>query len=427
MKNKLTLTSMILFGINNILGAGIFLLPGKMTALVGGWSLASYFFITALVLVIATCYSACASHFEKNGGAYLYAKTAFGEFAGFQVGVMRWTVGVIAWASLASAFGTAIDSFFAGGIDPGLKTGIILGIIGVMGLLNLLDLKMMAFLSNGITIAKLIPFFIFIAVGMFFIQGDHLTHMEIPEWNGETFGAASLMVFYVFSGFDVFVVAAGEMENPKRNIPIAMPLAIIITALLYLSVQLVAIGALGPALATSGMPMSDVALLAFGPSGKFLITMSMIICILGVNFSASLLTPKYGVVLAEDGMIHEAVGRKNRLGAPYVSILISMAAAAMISLTGGFVYLAALSAVSRFLQHIVTCLASIVINKDCLTLRKIAMPFLSLCGLFWLMSQAEVNQILSCGAALLISSPFYFFRKARLESDKGVDSLAQVD
>src|SRR5689334_16373027 len=109
---KLTLTSMVLLGVNNIIGSGIFLLPGEMSALIGGWSLASYLFIMGIVLSLAYCYSGCASRFEQNGGAYLYAKSAFGDFVGFQVGAMRWTVGVIAWASLASAFGTAISSFF---------------------------------------------------------------------------------------------------------------------------------------------------------------------------------------------------------------------------------------------------------------------------------------------------------------------------
>jgi amino acid transporter len=175
---------------------------------------------------------------------------------------------------------------------------------------------------------------------------------------------------------------------------------------------------LGPLLASSAMPMSDVAELAFGSSGKLLITLSMIVCILGVNFSASLLTPKYGVALAEDGNVAEAIGKKNRFGAPYVAILISMVAAAGISLSGSFIYLAALSAVSRFAQHIVICLASIVINKDRLSVIKIMMPLLGLSGVFWLMGQAEVNQLLSCMAALLLGTPLYFLQKSRLSSKK---------
>jgi amino acid transporter len=427
MKNKLTLTSMTLLGINNIVGSGIFLLPGEITALIGGWSLASYLFIMAVVLALAYCYSGCASRFEQNGGAYLYAKTAFGDFVGFQVGVMRWTVGAIAWASLASAFGSAASAFFPGGIEPATQNILILSVIALMGLLNFFDLKMMSIFSNTITLAKLIPLLLFIVVGVFYIQQDHLTELDIPEWNSGAFGVASLMVFYVFGGFDAFVVAAGEMENPKRNIPIAMTLAIVITALFYLSIQLIGIGTLGPDLASSAMPMSDFAFLAFGPSGKLFVTLSMILCILGVNFSSSLLTPKYGVALAEDGMMPEAIGRKNRFGAPYVAILISMAAAASISLMGSFVYLAALSAVSRFAQHIVICLASIVINKDRLSLQRIVMPILGLSGVFWLMGQAEMNQLSCCIAAFGLSVPLYFLQKYRLtpEKDGKSDPLPQ--
>lgn len=405
---KLTLTGMTLLGINNIVGSGIFLLPGEMTALIGGWSLASYLFIMVTVLALAYCYSGCASRFEQNGGAFLYAKSAFGDFVGFQIGVMRWTVGIIAWASLASAFGSAVSSFF-----PEIQLTATLGVIVFMGLINLLDLRMMSFFSSSITIAKLIPLLFFIIFGVFYIQQDNLIHMEIPEWNNASFGAASLMVFYVFGGFDAFVVAAGEMENPKRNIPIAMGLAIIITAVLYLFIQVIAIGALGPQLSLSSMPMSDVAELALGPAGRLFITLSMVLCILGVNFSASLLTPKYGVALAEEGMMIEAVGNKNRFGAPYVAVLISMVAAASISLVGSFVYLAALSAVSRFAQHIVICLASIIINKDRMSLVRILIPFLGLSGVFWLMGQAEMNQLIACVVAFFISAPLYFLQKRK--------------
>lgn len=400
---------MVLLGINNIIGSGIFLLPGEMTALVGGMSLASYLFIMMIVLSLAYCYSGCASRFEKNGGAYLYAKSAFGNFVGFQVGAMRWTVGVIAWASLASALGSAANALLP--ISPEVQQGIILSVIICMGVFNLFGLKMMAVLSNTITIAKLIPLIFFIAVGVFFIQGENLVHIDIPEWNSASFGAASLMVFYVFSGFDAFVVAAGDMENPKRNIPIAMTFAIIVTAVIYLSIQVIAMGALGPTLSSSSMPMSDVAFLALGSSGKLLITLSMILCILGVNFSSSMLTPKFGVALAEDGMAAEIIAKKNRFGAPYIAILISMAAAASISLVGSFVYLVALSAVSRFTQHIVICLASIVINKDRLSVIRIFVPLVGLAGVFWLMSQAEMNQLLACVAAFTLSTPFYFLQK----------------
>lgn len=419
MRTKLTLTSMTLLGINNIIGSGIFLLPGEMTDLIGGWSLASYFFIMVVVLSLSYCYSGCASRFEKNGGAYLYAKSAFGDFVGFQVGAMRWTVGIIAWASLASAFGAAAGALLP--ISPEVQNGLIVTIIAVMGLVNLFDLKMMSVISNSITIAKLIPLLFFIAVGVFFIQKDNLVQIDFPEWSTGAFGTASLMVFYVFGGFDAFVVAAGEMENPKRNIPIAMTLAILITAFLYVSIQVIGMGALGPSLSLSAMPMSDVAFLAFGSSGKLFITLSMILCILGVNFSVSLLTPKYGVALAEDGMLKEFIGRKNRFGAPYVAILLSMTAAALISLTGSFVFLAALSAVSRFSQHIVICLASIVINKDRLSFLKIIVPLMGLTGIFWLMGQAEMNQLLSCIGAFFLSIPFYFLQKINREKDERTD------
>jgi amino acid transporter len=72
--------TILLLGINAIIGSGIFLLPGQVMNLAGHGSLFVYLFVTLLVLSIAWCFAQCASLFDRNGGAYVYAKEAFGAF-----------------------------------------------------------------------------------------------------------------------------------------------------------------------------------------------------------------------------------------------------------------------------------------------------------------------------------------------------------
>ena len=85
-KKKMGLISIILFGINGIIGSGIFLLPGKVYTQVGTKSILIYVLATLLVLSILLCFAEAGGMFNRNGGAYLYAKEAFGEFVGFEVG-----------------------------------------------------------------------------------------------------------------------------------------------------------------------------------------------------------------------------------------------------------------------------------------------------------------------------------------------------
>ncbi len=84
-KHKIGFGSMILLGINGIIGSGIFLLPGKVAGLVSEKSLFVYGFVALLVLTIAWCFAQCAALFNRNGGAYLYVREAFGDFMGFPV------------------------------------------------------------------------------------------------------------------------------------------------------------------------------------------------------------------------------------------------------------------------------------------------------------------------------------------------------
>lgn len=72
----------------------------------------AYLFVFVLVMSIALCFAECASMFSESGGPYLYAKKAFGEFVGYEVGVMKWVVSIIAWATMAVAFSTALSALF---------------------------------------------------------------------------------------------------------------------------------------------------------------------------------------------------------------------------------------------------------------------------------------------------------------------------
>ena len=88
-KSKFGFWSIVLLGINAVIGSGIFLLPGKAMALIGPGSVFVYLFMTLVVLTIALCFAECAGKFSRNGAAYVYAREAFGEFVGFEVGIMR--------------------------------------------------------------------------------------------------------------------------------------------------------------------------------------------------------------------------------------------------------------------------------------------------------------------------------------------------
>ena len=104
--------SIVLLGINAIIGSGIFLLPNKAYELTGTYSLLVILFDMLLAASMALCFAELSGLFRKNGGPYVYAKAAFGNFVGFEVGFMKAAVSIIAWATMAVGFATALGAAF---------------------------------------------------------------------------------------------------------------------------------------------------------------------------------------------------------------------------------------------------------------------------------------------------------------------------
>ena len=232
-KNKMGLFSIILLGFNGIIGSGIFLLPNKVMAQVGPAAVLVTLFDALLVISIAVCFAEVGGMFKKNGGPYVYAKEAFGEFVGFEVGFMKWAIAIIAWATMTVGFAEALMGLLPKGTfaNENIAKAIIVTIIVVLlTLVNLSGIKTSKILNNIVTTGKLLPLIIFIAVGLFFINGSNFTPFFVPGKNasgqamstGAAIGAAALTIFYAFTGFESIAVAAEDMDNPEKDVPKAI-------------------------------------------------------------------------------------------------------------------------------------------------------------------------------------------------------------
>jgi amino acid transporter len=418
-RNLLGFWSIVLLGINGVVGSGIFLLPGKAMALVGPGSLFVYLFTALVVLAIALCFAECAGRFSRNGAAYVYAREAFGEFAGFEVGLLSWAIRIIAWAAMAMGFVTALAAVWPQALQEPFRTLLVLGILLGLGLLNLLGVRPVEVVNNLVTLGKLLPLLVFVLVGAWFIEGGRFDPLFPNGFELEAFGAASLVIFYAFTGFEALAVAAEDMENPRRNLPRALLLVMVLCAVIYCAVQAIAIGTLGPALARSTAPVADAAAAFLGPGGRWLVTLGALVSIGGINVAASFGAPRTGVALAEDGLVPRQLARLNRFGAPQLSILVTVALAIPVALSGSFVQLAAISMVSRFVQYLPTCLAVIVLRRrraDLPASFRIPLgpllPVAASATCLWLLGKATAVQLTWGLAALAAGLPLYLLMKS---------------
>lgn len=415
---KWNLKTVVLYGINCVIGSGIFLLPGSAYKILGPGSLFAYLFVFVLVMSINLCFAECGSMFEKSGGPYLYARKAFGEFLGYEVGVMKWIVGIIAWATMAVGFTTALTALCPGLSDPFAQKMVAMGIIFVLSLINLLGVNIMAYLNNISTIGKLIPMAIFVVGGLFFIRRGNFSPIFPQALTANSISTAVITVFYAFTGFENVGVAAGDMDNPTKNVPKALILSMSIVSLIYFLVQFNCIGILGADLGGSGTPVAQAMEVFLGGKGGLLVTLGTLVSIGGLNIAGSFNTPRCAQALAEGGLLPAAMGKCNKYNVPYISVIITGILSLLLTLTGSFAQLAAISVISRFSQYIPTCLAVIVLRKKHPEMKAgyrvpfgWVIPSIAVIASVWLLINSDVSKLIAGLGAMLVVAPLYFVMK----------------
>lgn len=416
---KWDLKTVILYGINAVVGSGIFLLPGNAYKVMGPGSLFAYLFVLLMVMSIALCFAECASMFEKSGGPYLYAQKAFGSFVGYEIGAMKWIVSIIAWATMAVAFATALTAMVPAVSSPNAQKAVAISLIVVLTVINMFGVNIMAYLNNLSTIGKLIPMAIFVIGGLFFLKAENFTPM-FP--NGAGFGtlsAAVITIFYAFTGFENVGVAAGDMENPKKNVAKALIISMSLVSVVYFLIQLNCIGTLGPALADTSTPVADAMAVFLGNGGRVLITVGTLISIGGLNIGSSFNTPRCAQSLADGGLLPGVLSKTNKYHVPYAAVLISGVIAVLLTLTGGFTELAAISVISRFSQYIPVCLAVFALRKqqdmkaEYRAPLGLLFPIIGTVTSIWLLANSDLQKLILGLGAMVIIAPIYFIMKRR--------------
>lgn len=421
--HKMGFWTILLFGINGIIGSGIFLLPNEGMKLFGPASLLVLGFDALLILTIGLCFAEDASLFKETGGPYVYAKAAFGNFVGYEVGFVTWAIRIIAEGTLYVGFATALAGVFPQ-LNNIMAKDIIVTILALSLMsMNLVGVQVASIVNNVITVSKLVPLIIFIAVGIWFIKGPNFTpFVPAAVANTSSFSLAAITMFYVFTGVEGAVVAAGEMKNPQKDLPHVLIIIILAVATFYILIQAVCIGVLGSSLANSVTPVQDAFAKIAGGFGKYLIAAGTLLSIGGICVSSSFITPRSGVAMANHGMMPKMLAEKNRFGVPYHAIIISALLGLAIALSGTFNTLAQISAVSRFAQYIPSCIAVLVFRKTMKNRKsdfKIPfgwlIPVVAVTVSVLLLSQTNLVNLAWGFGALLVAVPFYFLSRKNFD------------
>src|ERR1700694_4448867 len=343
--------------INAVVGSGVFLLPSESYKLLGPFSLWAPLIFAAPVFILVLCFAEAASHFSEPGGAYLYARTAFGDFVGFETGWMNWLARVTSLASLTNGFVVSLARLFSALDQGAARPTIIVGSILILAAIHFVGVRYGAASIYVFTWGKLLPLIAFIVVALIAFPPTPIpASLNIPG-AGTDWSAASLFMLFAYAGFENLGFPAGEYRNPRKDLPMALLLGILAIAALYVLAQLGAMAAL-PDLSKTQTPIADAAAALIGPIGAILVTLGALLSMAGTNSGTVLEGSRMVYALSLDRPRLRAISYVHpRFRTPSVAIVIHIAVATILALGGSFAKLAMLSAVARLSTYLFTCAA----------------------------------------------------------------------
>jgi amino acid transporter len=352
---------LVAIAINGIIGAGIFGLPSKVFSLIGSYSLIAFVVCAVVVTLFILCFAEVGSRFDETGGPYLYAREAFGPTVAFEIGWLIWLARLTAFAANCNLLVAYLGYFVPAATNPFWRASIIVVVVVVLATINLLGIRQAAVVSNVFTIGKIIPIMIFIAVGLFFLNPHAFALASRPATGA--FSQSVLLLIYAFTGFEMAAIPAGEVKDPKKNLPHALLIAIGVVAFLYILIQVVCVGTF-PELAQSQKPLADAGTKFMGAAGGAIISAGAIISITG-NLNILVLSgSRVPFAMAEQKQLPRFIGLVHwRFATPYMAILITAAVMLLLTLNSSFVAALTISAIARLVTYGATCLSLPVFRR----------------------------------------------------------------
>ncbi len=402
--------------INGVVGAGIFSLPATMAQAAGRLAPYAYLLCGAVMALIVLCFAEAGSRLPTSGGVYGTVTVALGPLAGFVCGIMTWMASVLACGGIAGAFastvGTVVPAVAAG---PG-RTLLILAAIGGIALVNLQGVRTAAWAVSGVTLVKLVPLVLFVAVGAaVLLAGGLAPPAALPPAPLSGLGQAVILGVFAFSGMETPLAASGEVADGHRNVPRALFASMGFVLVLYVGIQLVAQTFLGAGLAGQAAPLAAAAG-RLGPVARAVLVASAGLSMLAWIGSDILGAPRILFAFARDGLLPRVLGRASpRTAAPDVAILVHAGIAAGLALSGSFTGLVVASALNTAGLYFLGCAAAWVLHRrgtaaSGTPVSFAVLPAAAACGMaamVALVCLAKRDEILGLVAVIVVSAAFY--------------------
>lgn len=287
LKRVVSTRMLTLYGVGNIVGAGVYVLIGKIAEPAGYFAIVAFLVAALVAFCAALSYAELAARFPVSAGVAVYLHEAF-KRKGLStvVGIMLVAAGAVSTATLLKGFSgyfyqlvpmpTWISILVAGTVLLGIMLRGIKESVGAAALLTLLEVGGLLFLVGSIIVTQPEVFGAFMDG---FLQTAQT--VDLALLGAVTSGA--FIAFYAFIGFEDMVNIAEEVKEPAKAFPRAILISLISVTFLYILVAIAALGVLPPSsLGESSAPLADAYHTATGNSTLPIVVISLLATLNGV-------------------------------------------------------------------------------------------------------------------------------------------------
>lgn len=429
LKRNIGLVALTLFGVGDILGAGVYGLIGRAAGEMGNAVWLAFLLSMIAAGLTGLSYASLGSRFPRAGGAAYVSLKAFRKpFISYLVGLAVLASGLTSMATAARVFGGYLNGMFPGLPPLAIALGFSLLIAGIVfrGIRESL-------LANGLfTLIEVSGLLLIIAAGLPYIGSvDYLDATTPQNLAGDISLSlvltGAVLTFYSFVGFEDMLNVAEEVKEPHKTLPAGLLLAVLIASLIYMIIALVAVSVLTPAaLAASSQPLVDVAaqIAPWFPSAAFsLIALFAVANTALLNFvmGSRLL---YG--MASHGLVPRLLSRIHAgRRTPHMAILAVWVAFVVLVLSGDISSLARATSVLLLSCFVLVNIALIVLKQreswDGYFKVPTFVPALGVVVCLAMLSQARMPELITAGVILVGIVALYFIMRP------SADAIEQMD
>jgi APA family basic amino acid/polyamine antiporter len=342
----------------SMIGSGIFIVSAGIARQVDspGLLIVTWMVSAALTIIAALSYGELAAAMPHAGGQYVYLREAFGPLSGFLYG---WTLFLVIQSGTIAAVAVAFAKF-AGVFFPSISEENRLGFLSTqqlvaiasivfLSVLNMRGIRTGAVVQNIFTFVKTAALLGLVVFGLLLGRNEEAVAANFTDfWRGPSavwdtirlVGVAMVGALFASDAWNNVTFTAGEVRNPRRNLPLSLALGVGIVTMLYLGCNLVYLSVLpleGIKNAAEDRVATAVVEPMFGPVALQLMAAAIMISTFGCNNGLILSAARVYYAMARDGLFFRKVGTLNsRFHTPAVSLGVQCVWATLLTLSGTY-------------------------------------------------------------------------------------------